>query len=278
MRSAIAVACCSRFSSVGALRMPPPSCTERAAAAEIWNGMSRSTARGSTGWPAASSSAGANPLRTPDSGSGQRLISSAYSAAPMPRMSSSGVASGMVAGNANATSPSMLTRTRLGWSIDSATPDAVGGLGGGGQRLDRAGAADRGRRRLGHFLQGPAADPLADHQPAGAGVRDVEDAGDAGHVDAAQLQRAVQDLLQLLVGQRRVGVDEGQRDLPVQRGVQRLPELQVGRAAVEDQQPVAAAADGGAGDEVDVLVGGGRLDRRFARRVEGQRSRVGSPP
>ena len=77
VRSAIAVACCSRFSRVGALRMPPPSCTARAAAAEIWNGMSRSTARGSMGWPAASSSAGANPLRTPDSGSGHRLISSA---------------------------------------------------------------------------------------------------------------------------------------------------------------------------------------------------------
>ena len=85
--------------------------------------MSRSTARGSTGWPAASSSAGSIPLRTPDSGSGQRLISSAYSAAPMPRMSSSGVASGRVAGKASATSPSMLTRTRLGWSIDSATPE-----------------------------------------------------------------------------------------------------------------------------------------------------------
>ena len=41
----------------------------------------------------------------------------------MPRMSSSGVASGSVAGNASATSPSMLTRTRLGWSIDSATPE-----------------------------------------------------------------------------------------------------------------------------------------------------------
>ena len=122
VRSAIAVACCSRFSSVGALRMPPPSCTARAAAAEIWNGIRRSTARGSTGCPAASSSARSNPLRTPDSGSGHLSTSSAYSAAPMPRMSSSGVASGKVAGNANATSPSTLTRTRLGWSIDSATP------------------------------------------------------------------------------------------------------------------------------------------------------------
>ena len=81
-------------------------------------------------------------------------------------------------------------------------------------------------------------------------------------------ERAGQDLLHLLVGQRRVRVDEGQRDLAVQRGVERLPELQVGRAAVEDQQPVAAAADGGAGNEVDVLVGGGGLDRRFPRRGE----------
>ena len=39
---------------------------------------------------------------------------------------------------------------------------------------------------------------------------------------------------------------------------------------MENQQPVAAAADGGAGNEVHVLVGGRRLDRRFARDVEGQ--------
>ena len=37
----------------------------------------------------------------------------------------------------------------------------VGGLGGRGQRLDGAGPADRRRRRLGHFGQRPAADPLA---------------------------------------------------------------------------------------------------------------------
>ena len=40
----------------------------------------------------------------------------------MPRRSASAVASGMVAGNASATWPSMLTRTRLGWSIDNAVP------------------------------------------------------------------------------------------------------------------------------------------------------------
>ena len=114
VRSATAVACCSRFSSVPALRIAPPSWTARMAAAEIWNGMSRSTVLGSTGWPAASRSACARPLGSPRSGSGQRLTSSAYSAAPIPRMSFSGVASGSVAGNASATSPSMLTRIRLG--------------------------------------------------------------------------------------------------------------------------------------------------------------------
>ena len=107
---------------MGAVRIPPPSWTERAAAAEIWNGMPRFTVRGSTGCPAASSAAGCMPLGVPASRSGQRSTSRAYSAAPMPRMSSSGVASGMVAGNASATSPSMLTRMRLGWSTDSATP------------------------------------------------------------------------------------------------------------------------------------------------------------
>ena len=49
------------------------------------------------------------------------------------------------------------------------------------------------------------------------------------------------------------------------------PHLQFWQAldtALEDQQPVASAADGGAGDEVHILVRGGRLDRRFARNVE----------
>ncbi|CKR57241.1 Uncharacterised protein [Mycobacterium tuberculosis] len=60
--------------------------------------MSRSMSAGSMGWPAVSRSAGANPLRTPASGSGHRLTSRAYREAPMPRMSSCGLASGMVAG------------------------------------------------------------------------------------------------------------------------------------------------------------------------------------
>src|SRR5271166_4162989 len=103
VRSASAVACFSRFRSVDALRIPPSFWTEWAAAAEIWKGMSGLIALGSLGLPSASSSAGASPLGTPDSGSGQRLTSSVYNAAPMPRMSSSGVAWGVVAGNANAT-------------------------------------------------------------------------------------------------------------------------------------------------------------------------------
>ena len=67
-----------------------------------------------------------------------------------------------------------------------------------------------------------------------------------------------------------VRVDEGQRHLAVQRGVERLPELQVRRTAVEDQQPIAAAGDDGAGYQMDVLVRGCGLDGRLARRVEGQ--------
>ena len=46
-----------------------------------------------------------------------------------------------------------------------------------------------------------------------------------------------------------VGIDERQRDLPVQCRVEGLPELETGRAAVEHQQPVAAVGDAGAGDQ-----------------------------
>ena len=242
MRSAIAVACCSRFSRVGALRMPPPSWTARAAAAEIWNGMSRSTARGSIGWPAASSSAGASPLRTPDSGSGHRLISSAYSAAPMPRMSSSGVASGSVAGNASATSPSMLTRTRLGWSIDSATPE---------RWAASAAAASDWMARAPPIGDGDVSATSASEPPRihSETTRPPEPVLATSSTRATpgmsmRLSFSVRDRISCTcsIGQRRVGVDEGQRHLAVQRGVQRLPELQVRRAAVEDQQPVAAAA------------------------------------
>ena len=40
---------------------------------------------------------------------------------------------------------------------------------------------------------------------------------------------------------------------------------------MEDEQPVAAAADDRAGDEMDIFVGGGGLDGWLARHVEGQR-------
>ena len=87
-----------------------------------------------------------------------------------------------------------------------------------------------------------------------------------------RLSRSVRSRIagELLVGQRRVGIDECQPDLAIQRRVQCLPELQVRRSAVEDQQPVAAASDGGAGYEVHVLIRRCRLDRRLARHVEGQ--------
>ena len=91
--------------------------------------------------------------------------------------------------------------------------------------------------------------------------------------------------LHLLVGQRRVGIDERQRHLAIQRGVERLPELQGGRPAVEDQQPVAAAGDAGAGDQVDVFVGGREprspvraARRRAADRGAGRRRSRGGLP
>ena len=122
VRSAAAVACVSRCSSVGAELIPPPGCTARTAAAEIWNGISGLSDCGSTGRPSGPVSAGRSPLGVPVSGNGQRSTRSAYSAAPIPRTSDSGVAPGSVAGKASATSPSMLTRIRLGWSMDSAPP------------------------------------------------------------------------------------------------------------------------------------------------------------
>ena len=170
----------------------------------------------------------------------------------------------------------MLTRTRLGWSIDSATPGVVGALGRGGQGLHRARSADRRRRGLGHFLQRAAADPFRDHQAAGAGVDDVEDTGDAEFVEAAQSHGASQDFADLLVGQPPVRIDERQRHLPIQRGVQRLPELQVRRPAVEHQQPVATAGDAGAGDQVlFVGIGSRSAASIVARRIGGFEDGIG---
>ena len=188
---------------------------------------------------------------------------------------------GSVAGNASATSPSMLTRTRLGWSMDSATPARWAALGGRGQRLDRARTADRGRRGVGDLLQRAAANPLRHHQAAGTGAGDVEHAGDAGPFEAAQLSVRARISCTCSSGRVRVGVDERQRHLPVQRGVEGLPELQPGRTAVEHQQPVASAGDAGAGDEVDVVLAVGRSPsparggrrRRRARGWDRRRSR-----
>ena len=90
---------------------------------------------------------------------------------------------------------------------------------------------------------------------------DVEYPGDAGFVDPAEAQRAGQNLLQHLRGKGPVGVDERQRHLAVQRGVQRLPELQRRRAAVEHQQPVTSAGDTGARNQVV----GGQIAVRLVR-------------
>ena len=104
---------------------------------------------------------------------------------------------------------------------------------------------------------------------------DVEHPGDTGLVDPAEPQGAGQDLLQDIVGQGPVGVDEGQRHLPVQRGVQRLPELQRGCAAVEDQQPIAAAGDTGAGNQVDIVWVRDDSPPRSRGGVEGSRPAAG---
>ena len=144
----------------------------------------------------------------------------------------------------------------------------VGDLGRGGQGLHGASCTYGGRRGVGHLLQRAAPDPFGDHQATGAGVDDIKDSGDAGFVDSAQPHGARQDLAKLVVGKRPVGVHERQRHLPVQRSVQGLPELQMRRPAVEDQQPVAAARDAGAGDQVLVVVPRRRLRRRLVRRIE----------
>ena len=96
----------------------------------------------------------------------------------------------------------------------------------------------------------------------------VENPGDPEFVDAAQPHRARQDLANFLVGQRPVRVHERQRNLPIQRRVERLPELQVQHSAVEDQEPVAAAGDAGAGNKVRGILGRWWLHSRFARCVE----------
>ena len=227
--------------------------------------------RGSMGWPAESSSAGASPLRTPDSGSGHRLTSSAYSAAPMPRMSSSGLASGSVAGKASATSPSMLTRTRLGWSIDSATPERWAASAAAASDLDR-----RGRRRSATATCRPP--PAASRRgstrrpPARRSRCCTTSSTRAMPGMSMRLSRSVRDRIScdLLVGQRRVRVDEGQRDLPVQRGVERLPELQVwvrrrGRpAAGSGRRRCWRREPGGRSSDVAASIGG----RGGRRRIE----------
>ena len=172
----------------------------------------------------------------------------------------------------------MLTRTRLGWSIDNATPARWAASAAAAKRLHGPDGADGRRRGVRHLLQRTAPHPLGDHQATVTGVDHVEHPGDTGLVDAAEPQGAGQDLLQHVVGQRPVGVDEGQRHLPVQGGVQRLPELQGRRAAVEDQQSIAAAGDASAGNQMDVVscrvppAVAGRIERgrpapRFGRDV-----------
>ena len=116
------------------------------------------------------------------------------------------------------------------------------------QRLDRPGTADRGGGGVGDLPEGAAPDPLRDDQSAAVVVLgDVEDTGQPGSLDTAQDQCARQDCVHLFVGHGAVRVNEGERDLTVQRDIQRLPELQPRGAAVEHQQAVATVGDRGTG-------------------------------
>ncbi len=190
----------------------------------------------------------------------------------------------MVAGKASATSPSMLTRTRLG-VIDGQGDTRRG------ERPRRPAASDWMAQAPpigdGEVSATSASEPprihSGDDQAAGSAVGHVEHPGDTGNIDAAEFECARKDFLHLRVGHGGVRVDERQRHLAVQRGVQCLPELQVRRTAVEHQQSVAAFGDGRPGDEVHVVFGrfqGGIVRRRerdrLARRVTaviGERAR-----
>ena len=148
----------------------------------------------------------------------------------------------------------MLTRTRPGWSIDSATPE----------RWAASAAAASDWMALAPPMaegvvsatsrEGAAADPLRDDQAAGPRMRHVEHPSDAGVHDAAQLHCAGKYFSDLMVRQHSVGIDERERDLSIVRDVHRVPELKVRGSAVEDQQSVATACDGGTGNELHTVV------------------------
>ena len=208
VRSATAVACCSRCRSVGALRIPPPSCTARAAAAEIWNGMLWSTARGSIGCPAGSVSAGRRPLGAPVSGSGQRSVSRAYSAAPIPRMSSAAVASGMVAGNARGHIAVDADADAAGMVDGQRHPGGVRRFGRGGQRLHGAGAADRGREVSATSFSDPPGSISETTRPPAPALVTSSTRATPGLSSRLNL-RVRSDLLHLPGRQRAAGIDEG---------------------------------------------------------------------
>ena len=190
----------------------------------------------------ASRSAGSIPLCAPDSGSGQRSISRAYSAAPIPQMSSSGVADGSVAGKASTTSPSMLTRTRPGWSMDSATPArCAASAAAASDWMARAPPIGAGEVAATSAREPPRTHSLTTRPPWPMRVTSRMRARPGAEILLNFKVRA--RIRGLRVGQRRSGVDEGQGHLSVQRGVQCVPELQMRRASMEDQQPVAAVGE-----------------------------------
>ncbi|BCI92482.1 hypothetical protein NIIDMKKI_76880 [Mycobacterium kansasii] len=102
-------------------------------------------------------------------------------------------------------------------------------------------------------------------------MQDVEHPRDTGFLDTAQPQGAGQDSLAHLLGQRALRVDECQRHLAIQRGVQRLPEPQMRCAAVEDKQTVAAVGNAGAWNQVDVVPRHRRFRATLAWRIERNR-------
>ena len=190
VRSATAVACRSRFSRVGADRMPPFSWTARNAAAEIWKGMSRSISRGSTGWPVGSrigrsESAGDARLGKRPAVGQQRVE---HGADPSGVVLGSGVQHG---GGECEHHVTLDADPHPAGVIDGqADAGAMRRLGGRGERT-----GSRGRRRSATGIaaatsdQRAAANPLRDHDATRTGERDVENLRDAGGVDVAQLQR-----------------------------------------------------------------------------------------
>ena len=165
----------------------------------------------------------------------------------------------------------MLTRTRPGWSIDSATPERCAAS---------AAAASDWMARAPPMADGAvsatsASEPPRIHSdttrppdPVCATSRTRATPG-----TSMRLSRIVRDRISASsssgsTASGSMNVSATWRSRAVSMACQNC---RCGRAAVEHQQAVAAAGDRGAGDQVDVVVAGGRFDGRFVRHAVGQR-------